>query len=112
MLIELANQTSEKGHSMSMFNLTAEWTFDAGYIEPDERAVGALLKPPAISYIRDLSWTLEHDPNYLSFHDRSVSLKIQSLLSKQGIFWDDEIFERQFLKIVAAAVKRLRSLEK
>jgi hypothetical protein len=112
MMIGFATYTSEKGKSMSMFDLTAEWTFDAGYIEPDERAVGALLKPPAISYIRDLSWTLEHDPNYLSFHDRSVGLKIQSLLSKQGIFWDDEIFEKQFLKIVTAAITRLRNQEK
>ena len=103
--------TSEKGNPMGMFNLTAEWTFDAGYVEPDERAVGALLKPPAISYIRDLSWTLEHDPNYLSFHDQSVGLRIQSLLSKQGIFWDDEIFQKQFLKIVTAAVKRVRNMD-
>ena len=95
-----------------MFDLTVEGSFGTNSIEPDERAVTALLKPPALSYIRDLRKTIDEDPNFLTFHDRSVSLKIQNLLSKQGIFWDDEIFERQFLKVVTEAVARLRVSEK
>ena len=92
---------------MSMFDLTTEGSFGVNPVEPDERAVLALLKPPAVSYIRDLRKTIDEDPNFLTFHDRSVSLKIQDLLSKQGIYWDDEIFEKQFLKVVKAAIDRL-----
>jgi hypothetical protein len=97
---------------MSMFDLTSESAFSLNRVEPDERAVMALLKQPALSYIRDLRRTIDQDPNFLTFHDRSVSLKIQNFLSKQGIFWDDEVFERQFLKVVMEAVTRLRSFEK
>lgn len=97
---------------MSMFDLTSESSFGLNRVEPDERAVMALLKQPALSYIRDLRHTIDDDPNFLTFHDRSVSLKIQNFLSKQGIFWDDEVFERQFLRVVMEAVTRLRSFEK
>ncbi len=98
--------------TMSMFDLTSENAFGLNRVEPDERAVMALLRQPALSYIRDLRKTIDQDPNFLTFHDRSVSLKVQTFLSKQGIFWDDEVFERQFLKIVMEAVTRLRSFEK
>ncbi len=97
---------------MSMFDLTMEESFGVNPVAPDEKAVSALLKPPAISYIRDLRKTIDDDPNFLTFHDRSVSLRIQALLSKQGIFWDDEIFERQFLKVVTEAIERLKKTEK
>ncbi len=97
---------------MGMFDLTVERAFDKDHIEADERAVAALLKPQAISYIRDLSETINKDPSFLTFHDRSVSLKIQSLLSRQGIFWDEEVFERRFLRVVMGAVTQLRYLEK
>lgn len=97
---------------MSMFNLTSESAFGLNRVEPDERAVTALLKPPALSYIRDLRKTIDEDPNFLTFHDRSVSLKIQNFLSKQGIFWDDDVFEKQFLRVVMEAVARLKSFEK
>ena len=96
---------------MSMFDLTSEGSFAGTPVEPDERAVLALLKPPAISYLRDLRRTIDEDPNFLTFHDRSVSLKIQNLLSRQGIFWDDEIFEKQFLKIVTEAIARLKKTD-
>ena len=102
----------EKENAMSMFDLTAEAAFVVGNVEPDEKAVGALLKSPAVSYIRDLGKMMEQDPNYLAFHDRSVALRIQNLLSRQGIFWDDEVFERQFLKLVNQAVVRLKYIEK
>lgn len=95
-----------------MFDLTAEGAFGSAHIEPDEKAVMALLKPPALSYIRELRKTIDRDPNFLTFHDRSVSLKVQNFLSRQGIYWDEEIFERQFLKVVMEAVTRLKSFEK
>ncbi len=97
---------------MSMFDLTSENSFGLNRVEPDERAVVALLKQPALSYIRDLRRTMDEDPNFLTFHDRSVSLKIQNFLSKQGIFWDDEVFERQFMKVVMEALSRIRNFEK
>lgn len=96
---------------MSMFDLTSDGSFGTAPVEPDERAVSALLRPPAVSYLRDLQRTIEEDPNFLTFHDRSVSLKIQNLLSKQGIFWDDEIFEKQFPRIVTEAIARLKKSE-
>lgn len=95
---------------MSMFDLTSENAFGMTRVEPDERAVNALLKQPALSYIRDLQQTMEQDPNFLAFHDRSVSVRIQSLLSRQGIFWDTEIFEDQFPKLIDEAVRRVKKL--
>ncbi len=92
---------------MSLFDLTAEDTFGLKRIEPYERAVSALLKPPAISYIRDLRDSIQQDPSYLSFYDRSVSVKVQNLLSRQGIFWDSDVFEMQFPRVVIEAVARL-----
>jgi len=97
---------------MSMFDLTSENAFGANRDEPDERAVTTLLKQPALSYIRDLRQTIDQDPNFLAFHDRSVSVRIQNLLSRQGIFWDTDVFENQFPKLVAEALVRLRSFEK
>lgn len=97
---------------MSMFDLTSESAFGLKRIEADERAVTALLKQPALSYIRDLRDTIDNDPNFLAFHDRSVSVKIQNLLSRQGIFWDTEVFENQFPMLVTEAVERVKHLEK
>jgi hypothetical protein len=96
---------------MSMFDLTSESAFSLSRVEPDERAISALLKQPALSYMRDLRDTMDQDPNFLTFHDRSVSLKVQSLLSRQGIFWDTDVFERQFPKVVIEAVARLKEFE-
>lgn len=103
--------TSKGRKAMSMFDLTSEKAFGLNRIEPDERAVTALLKQPALSYIRDLRQTIEQDPNFLAFHDRSVSLKVQNLLSKQGIFWETDVFENQFPVLVLEAVARLKTIE-
>jgi hypothetical protein len=97
---------------MSMFDLTSENAFGGNRVEPDERAVTALLKQPALSYIRDLRETIDQDPNFLAFHDRSVSVRVQNLLSRQGIFWDTDVFEDQFPRLVTEAVARLRIIEK
>ena len=97
---------------MSMFDLTVEGAFGMSQTEPTEKAVSALLKTPALPYIRELRRTIEQDPAYLAFHDRSVGLKVQSFLSKEGIYWDQEIFEKRFLNIVMEAVERERTSEK
>jgi hypothetical protein len=96
---------------MSMFDLTAENAFSLNRVEPNERAVTALLKQPALSYIRDLRQTIDQDPNFLAFHDRSVSVKVQNLLARQGIFWDTDVFEMQFLKLVTEAIARVKNFE-
>ncbi len=96
---------------MSLLDLTSEDTFGMKKVESYEKAVSALLKPPAISYIRDLRDSIEQDPSYLTFHDRSVSVKVQNLLSRQGIFWDSDVFETQFPKVVIEAVARLSDKE-
>lgn len=93
--------------AMSLFDLTSEDTFGLNRVEPYEKAVSALLKPPAVSYIRDLRDSIQQDPSFLTFHDRSVSVKVQNLLSRQGIFWDSDVFEMQFPKVVIEAVARL-----
>jgi hypothetical protein len=65
-----------------------------------------------ITSIRDLRDTMEQDLNFLSFHDRSASVKVQTLLSRQGIFWDTDVFEMQFPKVVIEAVARLNDRER
>jgi len=97
---------------MSMFDLTTERAFGPTRIEPDENAVSALLKPPALPYLRELRRTIDQDPIYLAFHDKSVGLRVQSLLDKQGIVWNDDTFERQFMSVVTEAITRLRSNER
>ena len=97
---------------MGKFDLTADSGLGLSRIAPDEKAVIALLKPPALSYMRELRQTIDKDPNFLMFHNQSVGLKVQNLLSKQGIFWDQGVFEKQFTKVVMEAVIRLRSFEK
>ncbi len=97
---------------MSMFDLTTECAFMPSRIDPNEQAVSALLKPPALSYLRDLRRTIDQDPIFLVFHEKSVSLRLQNLLSRQGIVWNDDRFDRQFLSLVMEAVSRLRSIEK
>ena len=112
-MIELA-ETEEQHEEdlMSMFDLTAERAFVPTRIEPDETAVSALLKPPALPYLRELRRTIDQDPIYLTFHDKSVGLRVQSLLDKQGIVWSDDRFETQFMSVVTEAIQRLRSSER
>ena len=85
---------------------------DVDHNTPDEKAVVALLSQPGLSYTRELRQAIDRDPNFLAFHDQSVGLKVQNLLSQQGIFWDEEIFEKQYMGVVTEAVSRLRGIEK
>jgi hypothetical protein len=97
---------------MSMFDQTTERAFTVTRIEPDEGAVTALLKPPALPYLRELRRTIDQDPIYLTFHDKSVGLRVQSLLNRQGIVWNDDTFDRQFMGVVMEAITRLRTNER
>ena len=97
---------------MKNFDAPAENNFDKSRVAPDEKAVMALLKPPALSYTRELRRSLDKDPNFLAFHDQSIGLKVQNLLTQQGIFWDQEVFEKEFMRVVMEAVVRLKGIEK
>ena len=97
---------------MSMFDLTTERAFAPARIEPDETAVSALLKPQALPYLRELRRTIDQDPIYLAFHDKSVGLRVQNLLNKEGIVWNDDTFDRQFMSVVMEAIERLRTSER
>ncbi len=77
-----------------------------------EVAVSALLKPAAVSYLRELRENIFKDPNYLAFHDQSVSLQIQHHLTKQGIHINQEVLELHLSKVVIEAISRLKGLEK
>ncbi len=77
----------------------------------DERAVLALLKPPALSYTRDLRYSVEQDADFLASNERSVRPRILRYLAVQGIFWDEEIFNRQYKEIVMKAIAGLKKSE-
>jgi len=80
--------------------------------EQNSEKVIQLLKPPAISYIRELSKIVREDPEYLTYHSASVTLRVKSLLSLQdaGVDWTDS--DPQVMGLVREAIVRLRSFEK
>ncbi len=80
--------------------------------EQDQKAVAVLLKEPAVTYLRELRRTIDRDPHYLAYFKQSVGIRIQTLLAHEGIYWDDEVFDKVFLKLVTEAIERLREREK
>ncbi len=80
--------------------------------EQKSEMVIQLLRPPAISYIRELSNIVREDPEYLTYHSASVTLRVKSLLSLQdaGENWGSS--DRQVMSIVREAIVQLRSFEK
>lgn len=97
---------------MKEFDLNADTGIDPSRVASDKRVVSMLLMPPALSYMRYLRQLIDLDPNFLAFHERSVDLQIQNILSRQGFFWDQEVFDKQFVKLVTEAMDKLRCLEK
>ncbi len=97
---------------MNPSDLIMEEGIDSGRITPEEKAVLSLLRLPALSYLREIRKEIDADPRFLAFHSQSVGLRIQYLLSKDGIFWDQDVFEKRFTKVVMEAVARLRDAEK
>lgn len=71
-----------------------------------------LLKPPALSYIRELSKVVEQDPEYLFFHSGSISLRLKSLLKGNEIGQTVLSSDRQTIVAVREAIIRLQSFEK
>jgi hypothetical protein len=100
------------GDSMSVLDFTADGVFGNGRIGPAENAVNALLKQPALSYTRGLRRSIEEYPNFMTFYGQSVGLEVHNILTNEGICWDDDVFEKEFLKVVMEAITRLRSKEK
>ncbi|MBI4427802.1 MAG: hypothetical protein HY562_01655 [Ignavibacteriales bacterium] len=84
-----------------------------GFMQPaDEKTVMILLKMPALSYLRDLRKTLDANPQYLSVNADGVRTKVTELLLRGGVFWDEDIFDREWERVVREAVIRLRSIER
>lgn len=77
--------------------------------QADERVI-QLLKPPTLFYIRELSKIIDQDPEYLTFHSGSVSLRVKTLLGPEDKEWN--VPDRQVVSIVKEAIVRLRSFEK
>jgi len=79
--------------------------------EPEDEKILQLLKPPTLTYIRELSKIVDQDPEYLTFHSGSVALRVKSLLAQHASAgWD--LPERQVIRVVKQAIVRLRSFEK
>ncbi len=78
----------------------------------DEKSVMILLQSPALAYMRDLRRTLDTDPQYLAAHSDGVRSKVTEFLSNGGIYWDNDIFDREWERIVKEAVIRLRNIER
>lgn len=76
-----------------------------------ESIIRQLLRPPGLQYIREMSKTLDRDPEYLQFHSASVTIQIEEILSKDNRRYPP-ITEAMVPKIVREAVVRLRSVEK
>ncbi len=104
--------SARKDQGMDRLDMPPERNPNQSQTPPNERAVLAMLKPPALSYTRELRQAIDEDPNFLAFHDQSIGLKVQKFLSKEGIFWDEEVYEREVMKVVTEAVTRVRSLDK
>lgn len=78
----------------------------------NENAVLILLKRPALGFVRETRQKLDSDPSYLEEHRGELLPTVQDFLLKGGVFWDPEILEREAMKILEAAIARLRQIEK
>ena len=83
-----------------------------GSTHSSDKVVMALLRQPALGYIRELRHSLDRDPEHLTFHASSVGLKIRRYLSEGGVHWDDDIFEREWQSVVKKAIVYLSTVEK
>ena len=97
---------------MDKFELNADYEIEPGRVPRREKAVATLLTSPAVSYMRELRDYVDKDPNFLAFHSPSVGVRVRHLLSRQGVFLDENDYERQFVEILSEALDRLRKLEK
>ena len=95
-----------------MFNTTLEWETGLFEVRSDRRAVNALMRQPALSYMRSLRRLLDEDPDYLVLHDTTIGRRIQSFLANQGIFWNNSVLEAEFRNVVTEVVTLLRGIEK
>jgi hypothetical protein len=96
----------------NMFDTTLEWETGLVEAKSDTRAVNALMKQPALSYMRSLRRLMDEDPDYLVFHESMIGRRIQSFLANQGISWNNSVGEREFRNVVTEVVTLLRSIEK
>ena len=96
----------------NMFVTTLQWEPELVEAKSDRRVVNALMRQPALSYMRSLRRLMDEDPDYLVLHDSSINQRIQSFLANQGIFWNSNILEGEFRNVVTEVVALLRSIER
>lgn len=96
----------------NMFDTMLQWETGLVEAQSDRRAINALMKHPALSYMRSLRRLMDEDPDYLIFHNSSIRQRVRTFLSNQGICWDDAVLEREFRNVVMEAVTLLRGIEK
>ena len=87
-----------------------DYKFDSG--APDQKIVIQFLKQPALAYIRELRQMLDKDLLYLQSHTDEIRPRVRQLLWASGIYWDNEIFDREWQGVVKEAITQLRSVEK
>jgi copper homeostasis protein CutC len=82
-------------------------------MNPDgfEKAIGIFFQRPGLEYTRQLRSALDQDPEYLKTHQEVVTQGVQQVLTRGGIFWDEESLRERALKLVWEAVVRLRCVE-
>lgn len=95
-----------------MFDTRIHTGFRFDETRRDSKAVNALLKQPALCYLRTLRRLTDEDPDYLIFHEPYVRLRIRAFLHHEGIFWDVDTLEREFRRVLADSMTILRSIEK
>jgi len=87
-------------------------TFLVTMIDENEEKVLQLLRPPALAYIRELSRITQKDPEYLTYHSASITLRVRTLISHQGSKDPRNVTDHEILGTVRKAIVRLRSFER
>lgn len=81
-------------------------------LEEAQKAVDALLKPPALEYSRSLRIEMDANPEYLESHGEEIVLMVERFLNAAGIYWDVIIIKRNLKFLVREIIVTLRSVEK
>lgn len=71
------------------------------------KAAEALLKPPALRYIRSLQRNLDRNPQYLELHKEDIGNILIGFLSGLGFHWTREIFDREWPGILQESLRIL-----
>lgn len=81
-------------------------------LEEAQKAVDALLKPPALEYSRSLLTEMDANPGYLESHGEEIVLMVERFLSAAGIYWDLIIIRKNLKLLVREIIVTLRRAER